>query len=720
MFKKFSYFIYISLMALLVMSLSGCGGSSSNFLYYDDSSETVTTPAEVFSIATPSLQRGETYRIFQGATLNNASGDPRIYIAPISNPESTQAALNLGFNDEFTGESIVIMRNSDNRVVFAYNPNGTGTDTTSSQVTHSGGTQLGYTGLTIPASYVTNSALTYDDSSVIDIILNGSTATEKIGSTETNIPETPFVWHADPQHVGEYWTLSGDEYDEDQYLNDVNTTVEGGLYIARDVRYTNSDLTFTASQTAVKDEDTEYVVYYDTSSSLVSAEIADIVADKGSEFGGPYIFATLPTQMAGMGGGGMFPGSGDMPTPPDGNMPSGDRPSLPGLTVSATSDSSITAYSTMTHSASEAYNNPVLHITQPGTYRLSGKWHGQIWIDAGDDDDSDAIVTIILNGVEVSCDVAPALVFHNVYECGPDDEDTAASDWRTLGTDTVTSKAGARVVIADGTTNNFTGANVYRIMKLEPKKDATKVNGTDISDQKKMYKMDAAFYSFMSMVIGAESSAESGSLNITSTTLEGLGTDLHLVIDSGKITVTAPDDAINVNEDDISVFTMNAGTLTATSTGEDGIDSNGYITINGGTLNLTAGSQQQASAGEAGIDAEKGVYISDSAVINWTAASGSEGGGTPPDGGQPGSGDITPPTSGDVTPGGGGSSDMSKYEDTVIETQYGTTGISFKFNGILDDDMAAYPRTVLESDTVFTLETDREVNTFSGIKKLNF
>jgi len=61
---------------------------------------------------------------------------------------------------------------------------------------------------------------------------------------------------------------------------------------------------------------------------------------------------------------------------------------------------------------------------------------------------------------------------------------------------------------------------------------------------------------------------------------------------------------------------------------------------------------------------------------------------------------------------------MSKYEDTVIETQYGTTDISF--NGILDDDMAAYPRTVLESDTVFTLETNREVNTFSGIKKLNF
>ncbi len=711
-------------MALLVLSLSGCGSSSNTFIY-DGGGETVTTPAEVFSIASPSLQRGATYKIFKGATLNNASGDPQIYIAPISNPESTQAALNLGFVNEFDGDTIVIA-NGD-RVVFAYNPNGKGQDTTTEQVTFSGGTQLMYNGLTIPASYVSSSALTYDESKVINIVLNGSTATED-GSS---IPTNNYVWHADPKHAAEYWTLGTDgteELDEDEYLAAV-TKSDNGVYIARDIRYMTSDLTFTSSQTAVKDEDKEYVVYYDTSSSVVSDEIADIVASKGSEFGGQYIFAALPMQFGGMGGGGtppsnggqFTPGSGDMSTPPDGgtppDLPSGERPSLPGLSVSATTDSSIAAYKVMTHSASDAYNNPVLHITEPGTYRLSGKWHGQIWIDAGDDDDSSAVVTIILDGVEVSCDVAPALVFHDVYECGPDDETEVESNWKTLGTDTVTANAGARVIIADGTTNNFTGSNVYRIMKLEPKKDATKVNGTDIGDQKKMYKMDAAFYSFVSMVIGAESSTASGSLNVTSTTFEGLDAETHLVIDSGKISVTAPDDGINVNEDDISVFTMNGGTLSITSTGGDGIDSNGYVVINGGTLNLTAGNQQQNSAGEAGIDAEKDVEISNSAVINWTAAGGDQGGGTPPsDGGQqPGSGDVTPPSDGDTQ----GSYDTATYTDTEITTQYGTTDISFGASKVFDDDMSAIPRTVNESDTVFILESNREVNTFSGIREIN-
>ncbi|MCD7927951.1 MAG: carbohydrate-binding domain-containing protein [Oscillospiraceae bacterium] len=73
----------------------------------------------------------------------------------------------------------------------------------------------------------------------------------------------------------------------------------------------------------------------------------------------------------------------------------------------------------MMHSAEEAYENAVLHITQAGTYYIEGEWHGQIWIDLGDDasTDQDAKVTIILNGVDVTCTVAPALVFYSVYEC---------------------------------------------------------------------------------------------------------------------------------------------------------------------------------------------------------------------------------------------------------------------------------------------------------------
>lgn len=77
------------------------------------------------------------------------------------------------------------------------------------------------------------------------------------------------------------------------------------------------------------------------------------------------------------------------------------------------------------HDAEEAQANTVVTIRSAGTYRLSGTLsQGQIVIDLGDDaeDDPDAVVTLILDGVDVTCTVAPALIFYNVYECGSSDE----------------------------------------------------------------------------------------------------------------------------------------------------------------------------------------------------------------------------------------------------------------------------------------------------------
>lgn len=111
------------------------------------------------------------------------------------------------------------------------------------------------------------------------------------------------------------------------------------------------------------------------------------------------------------------------------------------------------------HTAEEAEAHTVVHITQPGTYALSGTLSaGQIAVDLGEDaeDDPAAVVTLILNGVDITCTVAPAVIFYNVYECGSTDEDTAS--------ETVdTSAAGANVLIADGTINNVTGSYVARI-----------------------------------------------------------------------------------------------------------------------------------------------------------------------------------------------------------------------------------------------------------------
>ena len=77
------------------------------------------------------------------------------------------------------------------------------------------------------------------------------------------------------------------------------------------------------------------------------------------------------------------------------------------------------------HDAEEAQAHTVVTIRSAGTYRLSGTLsQGQIAIDLGDDaeDDPNAVVTLILDGVDVTCTVAPALIFYNVYECGSSGE----------------------------------------------------------------------------------------------------------------------------------------------------------------------------------------------------------------------------------------------------------------------------------------------------------
>ena len=43
----------------------------------------------------------------------------------------------------------------------------------------------------------------------------------------------------------------------------------------------------------------------------------------------------------------------------------------------------------MMHKEDESYNSPCLHISVPGTYELSGKWNGQIFVDLSKDSITD-------------------------------------------------------------------------------------------------------------------------------------------------------------------------------------------------------------------------------------------------------------------------------------------------------------------------------------------
>lgn len=259
------------------------------------------------------------------------------------------------------------------------------------------------------------------------------------------------------------------------------------------------------------------------------------------------------------------------------------------------------------HSKEEAKKHTVVHITHAGTYSLSGKLsYGQIAVDLGEDakKDPNAIVTLILDSADVNCSVAPAVIFYNVYECGNSDADSATKDVDTQN-------AGARIIIADDSTNNISGSYVERIYK--PDSVVLNDEKTEVEDAKKLHKYDGAFYSKMSMTINGEKKG-SGILNITAQN-EGLDSEMHLTLNGGNVNIISGNDGINTNEDGVSVTTINGGNLKIKVSGEtgegDGIDSNGWLVINGGSVTAMACSD----SADAGIDSDMGIYINGGEVI---------------------------------------------------------------------------------------------------------
>lgn len=263
--------------------------------------------------------------------------------------------------------------------------------------------------------------------------------------------------------------------------------------------------------------------------------------------------------------------------------------------------------SDMMHSEEEAAKNKVLHITKAGKYVLEGKWQGQIKIELGDKDetftDENAKVTLILNGADITCTVAPGIVFYSAYECDNGWEET---EKHTADVDLA--NAGVNVVIADGTQNSVTGTNVFRMLKTKYKDEDS---ADEIKIQKKMRKTDGAFYSYVSMNIGGETE-NSGKLTVTSG-FEGIDSELHMSINGGNITINSQDDGINVNEDNVSCACFTGGNTTinaALGSEGDGIDSNGFIRIDGGTVSVNG-----ITAPDSALDSENGIYYNAGTVI---------------------------------------------------------------------------------------------------------
>ena len=255
------------------------------------------------------------------------------------------------------------------------------------------------------------------------------------------------------------------------------------------------------------------------------------------------------------------------------------------------------------HSEEEAAEHTVVTITKAGTYRVSGTLSkGQIAIDLGEDsrEDESAVVNLILDNADITCTVASGIVVYNAYECGSDDTDTATKDVDTTN-------AGVHIILADDSNNTVNGSHVAKIYK-----EGTTQEDVDAGNAKKQWKFDAAIDSLVSITIDAEEEG-TGTLTVNSDN-EGIETSLHLTINGGTITVNSNDDALNANEDGVSVITINGGVLTCNAGGGkegDGIDSNGWIVINDGFIVSAANATSQDS----GVDSDNGIYINGGTVL---------------------------------------------------------------------------------------------------------
>ena len=193
--------------------------------------------------------------------------------------------------------------------------------------------------------------------------------------------------------------------------------------------------------------------------------------------------------------------------------------------------------------------NSNLTITEGGTYTLTGSFKYSVVVNA----DSD--VTLILNGVNIESTMTAAIA--------------------NGGTNALTIK------LADGTVNNLSdgGSSEY----------------------------DGCIFSYGKLTIEGN-----GTLNVNGKQEDGEGIatkSCDLIINSGTINIESQDDGLNAGGSGGSI-TINGGTITIKANG-DGIDSNGALTINGGTV-YTIGSSQ---GGDAGIDTDEGYEFNGGSVI---------------------------------------------------------------------------------------------------------
>lgn len=275
----------------------------------------------------------------------------------------------------------------------------------------------------------------------------------------------------------------------------------------------------------------------------------------------------------------------------------------------------------------------IVTVTGAGTYILSGTLNGSIIVNASKDDK----VQLVLAGVEISSDTFAAIyvsqadkVFvtlaegtENTLSNGGsftqiDDHNVDAvifsRDDLTLngsGSLTIISPAGHGIagkdeVVITGGAYTITASNHAIQAKdsiaisggsftLNARKDGLHAENDEDDTLGNILITGGSFViSVSDDAVHAEALLQIDGGSLTITAAEGLEAT-YIIINDGEINITASDDGINAAKKSTAytpTFEMNGGTVTI-SMGQgdtDGVDSNGNIVINGGTISVTGNS----------------------------------------------------------------------------------------------------------------------------------
>lgn len=233
----------------------------------------------------------------------------------------------------------------------------------------------------------------------------------------------------------------------------------------------------------------------------------------------------------------------------------------------------------------------IININKAGIYEFSGKLSdGQISVNANN---INGDVVIVLNNVDITCENAPAILVYN--------KETQSSTCNVI------------IKTAKDSTNTITAKRLKQSVEGWENQEEllyyVEKGYDDDGTYFEKYKYNGAISSDISLTFEGE-----GQLTINASK-EGIEVKRDITINRGEYIINAEDDGINACADMESIITINGGKVFVNVVEEadegDGIDSNGYIYINGGTIYSFASETSEDS----GLDSDLGIYINGGTIV---------------------------------------------------------------------------------------------------------